>query len=534
MRRLSRLMQAVTQWTFVAPLLVGLCAAQDPQPTAAPARVFGDHMVLQRDRPIPVWGTAPAGSLVAVTLGDSVARGRANELGQFEVTLPAMTANPTPQSLVIRGEGEDETRIEDVLIGDVWLCSGQSNMAFGLHGCDAPDDIAAADDSLVRYRSYWEEFAAEPRADVSGGEWRVLSPGSAGDCTAVGFYFARRVREDVDVPVGVLTCAVGGTEIECWMAPEAVRDVPANAEVGVRLDAALAAHQERLRTALPAVEAWAAAAREAADRGHRLPSPPSLPPHPNEDRMNWHRTHSLFHGMVHPLLRFPVRGVLWYQGENNGHEEQSYADKFRAMVATWRRRMGADVPFYWAQLTSFGEPTDDPSGGHGWQSCRMAQLACLDLPASGMAVTFDVGDALDIHPKNKRDVGERLARWALARDYGVDLEPSGPLFRSIAVEGNAIRVHFDHASSGMMAGQASGAPPPDTGPVARLRGFAIAGRDRRFFWAEASIQGDTILVRSPEVPDPIAVRYAFAQNPTGANLYGANGLPASPFRSDSW
>lgn len=520
-------MRAPLRGICSALLLACVARTQEPStPAAAFARVFGHHMVLQRDRPIPVWGTAAPGARVHVSFAEASVEGRADASGRFTLELPPMPASAEPQDLVLRVDGGTDRRLEDVLVGDVWLCSGQSNMAFGMHGCDATEDIRSATDGLIRYRSYWEEFAATPREDLSGGEWRVIDPDTVGDCTAVGYHFARRVRAEVDVPIGILTCAVGGTEIECWMAPEAVREFPANAEVGARLDAALGAHQERLRAALPAVEDWAEAARRAERLGLPLPNPPSLPPHPNEDRQNWHRTHSLFHGMVHPLLRFPVRGVLWYQGENNGHEEQAYADKFRAMVTTWRLRMGSDVPFYWAQLTSFGESTDDPSGGHGWQSCRMAQLACLDLPRSGMAVTFDVGDAADIHPKDKKTVGERLALWALAREYGADVEPSGPLFRGVEVEGRAIRVRFDHAESGLRIG--------GLGDGRRLQGFAVAGSDRRWSWADATIEGDTVVVRSDAVDRPVAVRYAFAQNPMGANLFGENGLPASPFRSDDW
>lgn len=530
-------MRAWTPFSLTCLLLAGPAVPQIPGDVVIPVAlspVFGDHMVLQRDRPLPIWGTAPAGTEVAVSFGTAGARAVADANGRFELTLPAMPMSREPRTLVARVDGGGEARIEDVLVGDVWLCSGQSNMAFALHGCDVPEEIDAANDSLIRYRSYWEEFAAEPRTEVSGGAWRTLSPATAGDCTAVGYFFARRVRAQVDVPIGILTCAVGGTEIECWMAPEAVRDEPANAGVGARLDAALDAHQEGLRAALPEVESWVRAARSAADAGQPLPIPPRLPPHPNEDRQNWHRTHALFQGMVHPLLRFPVRGVLWYQGENNGHEERTYADKFRAMVRTWRKRMGADVPFYWVQLTSFGEPTDDPSGGHGWQSCRMAQLACLDLPASGMAVTFDRGDALDIHPKDKADVGARLALWALARDYGIEVAPSGPLFRGITPEGRALRVHFEHAERGLRIGDLPDRAEGEPAAAIPLRGFAIAGEDQRWFWAEASIDGATVLVRSPHVPAPQAVRYAFAQNPMGANLYGATGLPASPFRSDDW
>ena len=239
--------------------------------------------------------------------------------------------------------------------------------------------------------------------------------------------------------------------------------------------------------------------------------------------------------MVHPLLRFGIRGVLWYQGENNGNEQRSYVDKFTAMVTEWRTLWGRELPFYAVQLANWGRATDDPAGGDlGFARCRMAQLLCTAIQKTGMAVTIDIGDAVDIHPHNKADVGLRLARWALRHEYGQELEPSGPLYASCEREGAALRVRFAHVGQGLMVGRKDGRAPVAADPSAPLRGFAVAGADKKWHWAQASIDGDTVVVRATAVPEPVAVRYAFAANPAGCNLYNRDGLPASPFRSDDW
>ena len=358
---------------------------------------------------------------------------------------------------------------------------------------------------------------------------------TARGCTGVGFYFARAVHRGTSVPIGLLECTVGGTEIECWMPPAAFLDFPANAAIGQRLHDAVADFQRRLAAALPAAERWLQQAQHAAATGAWIPPPPQLPRHPNEDREHWVRIQSLYNGMVHPLRKLPLRGVLWYQGESNGGEQADYVAKFTALVTTWRAAWRRELPFYTVQLANWGKANDDPAGGgRDFQYCRMAQLQCLAIPRTGMAVTIDIGDADDIHPRNKLDVGERLARWALVHDYEQDLECSGPLYRGIEVEGSAIRVTFDHVGSGLMVGDKNGRNAVVEQATAPLRRFAIAGADRRWHWATARIDGDAVVVSAPEVQEPVAVRYAFAGNPAGCNLYNRDGLPASPFRSDDW
>jgi sialate O-acetylesterase len=243
--------------------------------------------------------------------------------------------------------------------------------------------------------------------------------------------------------------------------------------------------------------------------------------------------------MIHPLVNFRIKGALWYQGESNGGEGDSYFFKKRALIGSWRHLWAeGDFPFYFVQLANFQKPNPDPAGGDGWARVRMAQSRCLTIPHTGMAVAIDLADADnpdDIHPKNKQDVGERLARWALAKDYGrKDVVCSGPLYKEMKVEGDRIRIVFDSTGSGLTAASKIGRAPILADPQGRLQGFAIAGEDRKWVWADATIDGASVLVASPAVPKPVAVRYAFTMNPAKANLYNKDGLPASPFRTDDW
>jgi len=282
---------------------------------------------------------------------------------------------------------------------------------------------------------------------------------------------------------------------------------------------------------------WVDEAKKNLADGKEISNPPAVAPHPNEDFRGRCEVSTLYNGMIHPLLRFPIKGVLWYQGENNGSEQQTYIDKLSALAGSWRKLWGYEFPFYYVQLPNFEQAVDDPSGGKpGWPLIRMGMLKALNvIPRSGMAVTIDVGDPKDIHPRNKRDVGERLARWALAKDYGkTGLVYSGPLYDSMQIEGGTIRIAFDHAGGGLMVGKKDGLNPAVENHGAKLQRFAIAGEDKKWVWADAVIEGKAVVVSNPAVPKPVAVRYAYSMNPEGANLYNQEGLPASPFRTDEW
>jgi sialate O-acetylesterase len=497
------------------------------------ARIFSDHVVLQRERPVPIWGWGEPGESVRVAFGGQSLATTTDRSGKWRVQLAPMPVSASPQELTVTGN--TTIRVSDVLVGDVWLCSGQSNMAFGLGGCDAEADIQSATFPAIRFLHYWERFAAEPQDDIDS-RWQQVNPTTAGSCMAVAFYFARRVYQETKIPIGLVACTVGGTEIECWMPPEAFR-TPSLRPIEKRLDEAIAQYQATLPGAVDAMERWLAVAKQALAQSRPVPNPPRYPLPPNEDRNGtWVRTQSLFKGMVAPLTSLAIKGVLWYQGENNGDELKPYIEKQQALIESWRARWGYDFPFYFVQLASWLKPSTVPSGDDSsprWQRCREAQLASLKLPKTGMAVTIDIGDPGDIHPKNKLDVGERLALWALAKDYGrTGLVYSGPLYKAMQIEGRQIRLQFDHLGGGLMVGKKEGRRPVVEDKNGALKRFAIAGADRVWQWADAKIEGGTVVVSSSRVTQPTAVRYAYALNPEGCNLYNRAGLPAFPFRTD--
>jgi sialate O-acetylesterase len=562
------------------------------------SRLFTDDMVIQRDRPVPVWGWADPGTAVSVSFNGKKAEGKADPAGKWSVTLPA-AALGAPAELTVAGGGKTLT-LKNVLVGDVWLCSGQSNMAFSLGGCDATEDIAAADLPDVRFIRLDENFAPDlqPEIPETSTSWKPVTPQTAGGCSGLAFYFARKVYAETKVPIGLLISSVGGTEIECWMSPEAIND-PENASAAEAYKKAIATWEKELtatrngpwgepigldqaaawvaatRAALAAAnvtptaefdafDPWIVAARAALAAGTPVPPSPShekltrwlkttplaanfkgipVAPHPLTDRHGvgghgWFRTQSLYNGMIHPLIPFAFKGMLWYQGENgSGPGADAYFHRMRAMIASMRKAWHNPFPVYFVQIANWrNAPGDTPQTQDlAWPITRQAQFKSLEIPNTGMAVAIDIGDAEDIHPKNKRDLGERLALWALARDYGKkDLVHSGPLFKAARVEGSKIRIVFDSLGGGLIVGKKPPFGPATEDKGAPLKQFAIAGEDKKWVWADAVIDGSSVVVSSPQVPAPVAVRYAFAQNPAGANLYNKAGLPASPFRTDSW
>jgi sialate O-acetylesterase len=480
-------------------LLSLLPAMPDARANVSVTNLFTDHMVLQRDIPCPVWGMADPGEKVAVKLGGSEGTATADAAGKWSVKLPAMKMNAAGQDLTITGK--NTITIKDVLLGDVWVCSGQSNMEWALGSCNAAEDIAAANLPNVRRIKFPHVSLSKPTTNVPG-KWEACTPQNAAGFTAVGFYFARRVQKETGVPIGLLDDSWGGTRIEPWIPVE-----------GFELEPPLAKILEGVKKR----DAAAAAAE------NNAPLDPGQPV-------------ALYNGMIYPVVPFGIKGALWYQGESNGGEGDEYYSKMRALIGGWRKVWGqGDFPFYFVQLANFEKDRNEPQGGDGWARVRMAQTKSLQVPHTGMAVIIDVGEAGDIHPKNKFDVGERLALWALHHDYGKkDVVPSGPIFKAATVEGGKIRVSFDYAANGLIVGKKEGRKPVEAVADGKLARFAIAGEDKKWVWADAVIDGAAVIVSSPEVPKPVAVRYAFSMNPEGANLYNKEGLPASPFRSDEW
>jgi sialate O-acetylesterase len=451
--------------------------------------IFVDHMVLQRDLPIPVYGTADAGETITVGFSGQTLTGVADKDGKWCVTLKAMKACGQPASMTI--SGKEKLTINDIVIGDVWICSGQSNMQLTMQDFHKTEDIAAANFPLIRQFDVPRTESAVPLGEVSG-SWVVCNPQQAAQFTATGFYFCRKLHQETRIPMGIIQAAWSGSPIEPYISSEAKAAVPELADT---------------------------------QQAGEQPAP-------------WHIRYC---GMISSLIRFPIKGAVWYQGETNamvGNGDR-YFFKQKALINGWRSawRIG-DFPFYFIQLPAYQNSPDQPEDAEGWTNVRIAQLKTLSLPHTGMAVAIDLanpGDPGDIHPLNKRDVGERLALWALAKDYGKkNLVYSGPLYKAMRVEGRKIRIGFDHTGTGLMVGVKKGLEPTVRDPAGKLKRFAIAGEDKKWVWADAVIEGPTVVLSSPSVAKPVAVRYACAKNPEGCNLYNKEGLPASPFKTDSW
>ncbi len=480
--------------------------------------VFGDHVVLQRESEIPVWGTADPGEAVRVALGQTAAETTADAQGRWMVKLPPMSAGG-PHALIV--SGSNRIQVSDVLIGEVWLCSGQSNMnmpidwgVFGAWGSpECTRALEQIDDPQLRMFLVDNQVALKRAEDV-GGQWKLARHNEVLKWSAAAYFFGVELRRELDVPVGLLKSAVGGTPVESWMPRSVLLEAAPEAANSVQQwDRRLAAYDEAAYQ--QELAKWQAEAEQARKQGK---NPPRRPRRLTENP--W-IPNSLYNGMIAPLVPYAMRGVIWYQGESNARNASLYRRTFPALITNWRKAWGAgEFPFLFVQLANFRQPRDQP-GESDWAELREAQSMALKVPNTAMAVAIDIGEADDIHPKNKQDVGRRLALGALDLAYGQNVVHSGPIYRSMEREGDRIRIQFDHVGGGLAA---KGGEPT---------GFAIAGRDRRFVWAKARIDGDSVVVSRPSVPDPLAVRYGWADNPQ-CNLYNREGLPASPFRTDNW
>lgn len=481
----------VRKWLAMAVALG--CFTSAAQADVTPGSIFGDSMVLQQEMPVPVWGQAEPGEEVTVTFGDQTKKATADKDGRWQVKLDSLKANAEGRPLKLVGKNAVE--LKDVLVGEVWICSGQSNMEWAVRSSlNSKEEIEAADHPQIRLFNVPGHITSPVPKDTCPGEWQICSSKTVSGFSAVGYFFGRRLQKELDVPIGLVGSNWGGTRIEPWTSPAGFESVPELKKIAEQV----AAYTEDTKVAGGSPSA-------------------------------------IYNAMIHPLAPFAMRGAIWYQGESNGGEGESYYHKTQALVNGWRKLFNPELAFYWVQLANFQKPNDNPAGGDGWANLREAQRKALDIKHTGMAVIIDIGEAGDIHPRNKQDVGDRLAQWALHQTYGKkDIVPSGPLYKSHKVEGNAIRVSFDSVGGGLMVGKKEGLSPSEEVTDGKLSRFAIAGADKQWHWAEATIDDDTVVVSSPEVKEPVAVRYAFSMNPEGANLYNKEGIPASPFRTDDW
>lgn len=492
---------------------------------------FGDNMVLQRDCQVPVWGWADKGETVMVEFAGQKETAKAGDDGRWMVNLKAMKAMVEPMSLVVSTAGKKLT-LNNVVVGDVWICSGQSNMEFTQNGSlKSGEESKTADLPLIRHIKFGRAQSGDLKSDISG-NWVVCSPGSVGGFTAVGFYFARDLYKELNVPIGLIGSNWGGTRVEPWTPAFAFKKIPELQQISDQLDAkdpATEVGKANYRKQIAELKKWAADAEKSVDAGERPSDMPNVTG--KESQQDPTR---IYNSMINPIVPYGIRGAIWYQGESNGSEGDSYFFKKKALITGWRELWGYDFPFYFVQLANFGGANNNPEGGDGYAKVREAQRRTLTIPKTGMAVIIDIGEAHDIHPKNKQDVGKRLALWALANEYGKDLVYSGPLYKDMKIDGNKIKILFDNVGSGLMVGEKTGLEPTKELKDGKLQRFAVAGEDKKWVWADAVIDGNMVVVSSSEVEKPVAVRYAFSHNPDGRNLYNKEGLPASPFRTDSW
>lgn len=608
-------------------------------------KLFRTGAVLQRDASVPVWGTATSGTEVTVSLNQDNLSVRAGDDDNWMVSLQPRPAGG-PYRLMV-ATSMDTLVAENIMFGDVWIASGQSNMEWSVaNSADAQNEIASANDPLLRHYKVPRSWSYTPEDTLAGGEWHSANPEHVGAFTAVGYSFAREIRKAADIPIGILNTSWGGSRIEAWMdttalgmdnaqiarlweAPRARADSLTNAfteehgastdnDSGFEADVPVWADPDLDDTDwmdIPVPGAWEAGGLEGLNgiawyrtsfELESVPEQASLQLGTIDDRdMTWingelvgktdqyliERTYKvgegilkpgvnqltirvhdaggngglvagnsrlalqwadgevdlegtwkirvgqfqidpdgnpnqqpvlLYNAMIHPILHFPVTGFIWYQGESNTGDPETataYAAQFQSMITRWRDLwQHEDAPFLFVSLASF-LPAQEKPGESDWAILRESQSAALSLPNVGQAITLDIGEADDIHPRNKQDVGYRLALWARSLTYGNQVVPSGPLYRDHTVENGRFVISFDHVGGGLST---SGGP---------LGGFAIAGSDGVFVWAEAHIQGDTVIVSHPNIPSPVSVRYAWADNPATANLINTEGLPAASFRT---
>jgi sialate O-acetylesterase len=484
-------------------------------------------MVMQQEKPLVVWGWANPNETIKVQLGSASAQTQANASGEWKVTLAAMTAGG-PYTLTV--SGSSNVQFEDVMIGEVWLCSGQSNMEMGIGMCDnAKEEIAVADYPGIRLLMIPNKWTPEPQSDTTEskteGTWKMCSPGSVAEggwsgFSAAAYYFGRELHKQLGVPIGLIDATWGGTRIESWTPPEGFAEAPAlkrEYEVVQLADAQSELHRQRLQQTLNETEQWLASARQALAQKTNAPKMPAYPPEllPPHDVQN---PTALYNGMIHPVCPFGIRGAIWYQGESNSGEGKLYTERMKALIAGWRKIWNeGDFPFYFVQIAPYNYGGNGERIGEFWE----AQAEAQSIPNVGMAVISDIGDIKDIHPKNKQEVGRRLALLALAKTYGRDkLVCSGPTFKSMAGEGNKLRINFDNATGGLAS--------RDQKP---LTWFELIDADEGgFVKANAQIDGSSIVLSSPEVKHPVAMRFAWNML-AEPNLMNSAGLPASAFRA---
>jgi len=483
------------------------------------ADVISDGMVLQQNQKVPVWGRADPGESVTVRFAGQSKSTIAAADGEWLIRLDPMKAKATAAMMTIAGRNTIELR--NILVGEVWLVAGQSNMQRLLSETANGDAaIAGADHPQIRLFNVSRQVAFK-HAPPPLARWLACSPQTIKEFSAAGYYFGVELESELRVPIGLINASYGGSQAEAWTPVEYLLASP---DLKPTVDRTKIWDEERARVRVEydeAIKKWRADADKATAAGARPSPSPAVPDSLREYRI----AASIYDGMIAPLIPFYIRGAIWYQGESNEARAQQYGILLPTMIKAWRERWGeGDFPFAVVQLPNYRDPKPEPAD-EPWSHIREAQRrTVVATPNTGLIVTIDIGEAHDIHPKNKLDVGKRMARWALADVYGRKITKSGPMFRDASPNHGKIIIRFDEAGRGLQIRDG-----------VELNEFAIAGEDRKWVWAHAKIIGrDTIEVWSESVKKPIAVRYAFNNNPRAPNLTNDTGLPAAPFRTDNW
>jgi sialate O-acetylesterase len=466
--------------------------------------IFSDGMVLQQGQENKIWGRDNPGQAIAISIADQQLSVTTDDSGNWSAKLPALPVGG-PHLLTVAGSSAKIVR--DVLVGEVWICSGQSNMQWWVKASNDPDlERIAANFPKIRMINFPQVGAQEPIWSHEDRKWQVCSPQTIDDFSAVGYYFARQLHQTTGVPIGMINNAWGGSACEAWINRDVFNANP------------------RFQQLMGTWNANEARFQELSSKSDRSEQDEKDFKNLGNSMRGNQRPANIYNGVLKSHIGYGIRGAIWYQGESNAGRAYQYRDLFPLMIQNWRDEWGqGDFPFYWVQLADFMAEKSEP-GDSAWAELREAQTMAMDrLANTGQAVIIDIGEGKDIHPMNKVDVGRRLARWALAKQYSYSIEFQSPRYASMQEDGDGIVLTFNHIPNGWR-------PFDVNEPV----GFTIAGEDKKFYSAEAKIlDGGKIRVSSTKVAKPMSVRYAWADNPV-CNMYSKAGLPLTPFRTDDW
>ena len=545
----TKLMLLLATLVNVMVMFQGICLAQE---ITLPS-IFADQMVLQRDQEVPVWGTSDPGAMVEIVFAGQTKSTEVDSNGQWRVDLDPMKASSESRVMTISAKlNNDHTEliISDVLVGEVWFAGGQSNMYRPFRMLTYPArepkyepigeylrrERDTASDSLFRQFKVSRDHSVFEEQSQNRGKWTKLVGGDVNEFCATAYFFCRELRRELNVPVAMISCNLGGTKVEPWIPMHAYEK---NETLKAFYKEEISDYKKRLEIwdeekenvkYEQSLAEWEIRSKEAKASGEIEPGKPSKPEHPSQNKQI---ASTLYNAMIHPMIPFAIKGAIWYQGERNAvNNPEQYAMRLTAMVEGWREAWGNDFYFYYCQLANYRDANDQPlDETEGWVMVQDQMRLAMSIPKSGMAVLNDIGEAKDVHPKNKIDAGKRLSLWALNKAYGRDIVYSGPIYKSSEIEANKVVITFDHAGSGLMVGKKN-LMDPTVEVDEPLRRFQICGADREWKWAEAKITGkNKVEVSHPEISNPVEVRYAWSSNPEGANLYNKEGLPASAFKT---